>query len=194
MIQEWEKVDSKPIEIHQWMQRYEHFVRQVVSPRMMKRTYLLLDRVTLDALGRAIFNLDFEALKPDEENELVRTYHKTVDVPFCFLDFCFFFSPVAASLIFNPVPFFSFQIFSNPMIILFPTLSSFLYKNVHTSMNRFDEILGEMIDGRRKEVVANRDQTYKDLISLMIQAEMNDDDTGPKMTREEFKVRTRSAK
>jgi cytochrome P450 len=137
-----------------------------------------MSRVTLEALGRSIFDCRFSALT-DKPEPIVAAYHDAIKVS------------LAASRSSHSkvglltLPFVS-QFLSNPILILWPWTKMF-YPKLIKSMEQFDEMLHDIIRRKRKEVEsAPAGQEMRDLVSTMIQAAM--DETEPKITAKELRV------
>ncbi|KAL1922699.1 uncharacterized protein VTP21DRAFT_10238 [Calcarisporiella thermophila] len=114
---------------------------------------LLMRRLTLDALGKALFNFNFNALR-DPDNEYCRMYNGTFD-----------------GLI-NP-----FRILfpkADPLISLFE-------RNVTKSLRGLNKLVYNIIDTRTKEIKAglfdNAEERDKDMLTLMIEASNADNES-----------------
>lgn len=114
-----------------------------------------MGRLTLDALGMAVFGYDFQAVTKPQGNEIVELYNG----------------------IFEPI-------LSNPFYSLFPSWTPFpWFKKLKRDMDRFDELVLQIINDRRKE--KNRQGKEPDVLDLMLQA--TDADSEAKFTEEELR-------
>ncbi|KAG2187289.1 hypothetical protein INT44_004974 [Umbelopsis vinacea] len=116
---------------------------------------MFLQRFTLDVIGLAAFDYDFEALdKPD--NEKVENYN------------------ILMEGIKNPL-FFLFPILEKRFLWAFPGR-----RRLHRKMDAMDELFYSIIDNKR-QTLANKkglvEDSEKDLLTLMLEANEENDDT-----------------
>ncbi|KAI8887606.1 cytochrome P450 [Backusella circina FSU 941] len=125
----------------------------------------LVERFTLDAIGKAGFDFDFNALA-DRNNYWVTTYHAVMQG---------IFSPGYAI----------FPFIEKYFLWLFPKR-----KEVHENLNQFLHMVDTIIDEKRKKIQEGKnsndvlEENEKDLLTLMLENEMKGDDS---MTNEELK-------
>eukprot|EP01102_Stenamoeba_stenopodia_P005084 TRINITY_DN15592_c0_g1_i1.p1 TRINITY_DN15592_c0_g1~~TRINITY_DN15592_c0_g1_i1.p1 ORF type:complete len:496 (+),score=139.14 TRINITY_DN15592_c0_g1_i1:173-1660(+) len=101
----------------------------------------LLQKMTLDVLGKAVFDYDFNYMQNDKQDEFITAYHHITT-----------------------------QVFSAKFIFMPWLLNSGLYKDVEKQMAIFDTFLYKLIDARRKHLSAHPDEEPKDLLGLMLQS------------------------
>eukprot|EP01102_Stenamoeba_stenopodia_P007990 TRINITY_DN2261_c0_g1_i2.p1 TRINITY_DN2261_c0_g1~~TRINITY_DN2261_c0_g1_i2.p1 ORF type:complete len:496 (-),score=119.42 TRINITY_DN2261_c0_g1_i2:118-1605(-) len=100
----------------------------------------LLQKMTLDVLGRAVFDYDFKYMNSDKEDEFITSYNS-----------------VLHKLL-------------TPKFILFPWLASSGLFGAQEEMNKFDKFLFEVIERRRKSMAEHPDIEPKDLLGLMLKS------------------------
>ncbi|KAI9306770.1 cytochrome P450 [Cunninghamella echinulata] len=109
-----------------------------------------MDRVTLDAIGKAGFGFDFNA-SSDPHSEWVETYNIIKDA--------------------NQSPlFFMFPFLETKFLWLFPKR-----RREHALSVKFHKMLDEIIEHKRKTLKdhANTEDAEKDLLTLMLESELN---------------------
>ncbi|KAG0182837.1 cytochrome P450-dit2 [Apophysomyces sp. BC1021] len=122
----------------------------------------LTERVTLDIIGLAGFGSNFESIKNDD-SPLASTYN---DIKGCLI---------------NPL-FIFFQKLDTHYRWLFPKRVK-----AHQALEKFRGLVDELVEKRRKDILVKNndaDGSEKDLLSLMLEAEMEGDE---KMTNEELR-------
>ncbi|RUS34436.1 cytochrome P450 [Jimgerdemannia flammicorona] len=126
-----------------------------------------VQRLTLDALGKTVFDFNFGAIK-NPESDYVKTYNEIMKGRVC--------------CTINSLQRSTFSGSTSSLYIIFPWLDKFPLTRRYNSfknVKHFNALIDNLIDKRRKELDTNgiADEDYTDLLSLMIKA--SDDEKNP---------------
>ncbi|KXN71595.1 cytochrome P450 [Conidiobolus coronatus NRRL 28638] len=119
-----------------------------------------IQKLTLDVLGQAVFNMDFECIK-NPQSKLYNQYHEI-----------------------------STQLFANLSYLFFPVLDKLPYfkrPELYKQIDSYDEFVKQMVALKKEELIENPNLAGKDdLLSKMLLSSMQADDENSKMTEKEI--------